>query len=85
MGLTWADEEETNPPAVVVYMIDPFHVTGKSSNKSNLWSFTGLMRAFAEMLPCFSNTLRNNVILQVSDDKDILPYRWMYVCLYPTS
>ena len=53
-------------PAIVVYMIDPFQVSGVSEAKDPLWSLNGLIRAFAEMTAVFSDALKNNVFLQVS-------------------
>ena len=53
-------------PAIVVYMIDPFQVSGVSEAKDPLWSLNGLIRSFAEMTAAFSDALRNNVFLQVS-------------------
>eukprot|EP00795_Rhopilema_esculentum_P015506 gene15506-6767_t len=59
-------------PAIVVYMIDPFQVTGVSSSKEPLWSLNGLIRAFAEMTSSFSDALKNNVFLQVVPLESIL-------------
>ncbi len=52
-------------PAIVVYMIDPFQISGVSDAKQTLWSFYGLLRAFSEMTASFSELLRSNVFLQV--------------------
>lgn len=52
-------------PAIVVYMIDPFQVSGVSEAKDPLWSLNGLIRAFAEMTSMFPDALKNNVFLQV--------------------
>eukprot|EP00794_Sanderia_malayensis_P013792 gene13792-15235_t len=59
-------------PAIVVYMIDPFPITGMSGSKQALWSFNGLLRAFSEMTATFSESLKNNVFLQIVPLESIL-------------
>ena len=59
-------------PAIVVYMIDPFEISGISDSKEKMWSFNGLLRAFAEMTSSFSEALKTNVYLQVSEPRNLL-------------
>lgn len=53
------------PPAVVIYMIDPFTYTAdEESTSSNFWLLS-LMRCYTEMLDNLPENMRNSFILQV--------------------
>lgn len=56
----------TYPPAIVVYIVDPFTYENKDdgSNSSSVWSL-GLLRCFLEMLHVLPPHLRNTVSVQV--------------------
>ena len=69
LGLVHEDSDNgssnSDLPAIVVYMIDPFLPSEVSESKSPMWSLNGLIRAFAEMTSGFSDNLKRNVFLQV--------------------
>ena len=69
LGLVHEDSDNgssnSDLPAIVVYMIDPFLPSEVSESKSPMWSLNGLVRAFAEMTSGFSDNLKSNVFLQV--------------------
>lgn len=77
LGLVHEDHDNgssnSDLPAIVVYMIDPFNVSGVSEAKDPLWSLNGLIRAFGEMTSVFSDALKNNVFLQV-----LIPLCWTF-------
>lgn len=56
----------TYPPAVVVYIIDPFTYENKdeSTNSSNIWTL-GLLRCFLEMVQTLPPHMKNIVSVQV--------------------
>ena len=68
LGLVHEDSDNgssnSDLPAIIVYMIDPF-LSEISGSKSPMWSLNGLIRAFAEMTSGFSDNLKSNVFLQV--------------------
>ena len=52
------------PPAVVVYMIDPFSLGVDNCDMLRLSSL-GLLRCFNQILPHLSDLVRNNIYLQL--------------------
>lgn len=56
----------TYPPAIVVYIVDPFTYEKKEeSSSSNVWTL-GLLRCFLEMIQNLPPNIRNIVSVQVS-------------------
>ena len=58
------DIEGGPPPAVVVYMIDPFSLGVDNCDMLRLSSL-GLLRCFNQILPHLSDLVRNNIYLQL--------------------
>lgn len=56
----------TYPPAIVVYIVDPFNYENndESSGSSSIWTL-GLLRCFLELLNTLPSHLRNTVSVQV--------------------
>jgi hypothetical protein len=56
----------TYPPAIVVYIIDPFTYENKdeSANSSNVWTL-GLLRCFLEMVQTLPPHIKSTVSVQV--------------------
>lgn len=59
----------TYPPAIVVYIIDPFTYEKKDENSSSssLWTL-GLLRCFLEMVQVLPPNIKNIISVQVSQD-----------------
>lgn len=58
----------TYPPAIVVYIVDPFsydEATGPVPTHSSVWTL-GLLRCYLEMLQFLPNHIRNIISVQVS-------------------
>lgn len=56
----------TYPPAIVVYIVDPFSYEKKEEgNSSSVWTL-GLLRCFLEMIQNLPTNIRNIVSVQVS-------------------
>ena len=55
----------TYPPAIVVYIIDPFTYENKdeSTNSSNVWTL-GLLRCFLEMVQTLPPHIKNTVTIK---------------------
>lgn len=60
----------TYPPAIVVYIIDPFTYEKKdeNSNSSSLWTL-GLLRCFLEMVQVLPPNIKNIISVQVRKQK----------------
>jgi len=56
-------EADKSPPAVVVYMIDPF--TSSECPDSTRLASLGLLKCFSQLLPHFKAQLRDNIFLQL--------------------
>lgn len=70
----------TYPPAIVVYIIDPFTYEKKDENSSSssLWTL-GLLRCFLEMVQVLPPTIKNIISVQVSQQKQT-EYPWLWLC-----
>lgn len=66
----------TYPPAIVVYIVDPFSYedadsgTGPVPAQSSVWTL-GLLRCYLEMLQFLPQHVRNSISVQVNDDRYI--------------
>jgi mediator of RNA polymerase II transcription subunit 13 len=58
------EEDEGDPPAVVIYMIDPFSNGVDNCDMLRLSSL-GLLRCFSQILPHLPDNVRNNIHLQL--------------------
>jgi mediator of RNA polymerase II transcription subunit 13 len=58
------DDSEGDPPAVVIYMVDPFSFGVDNCDMLRLCNLA-LMRCFNQILPSLNEPLRNNVFLQI--------------------
>lgn len=54
------------PPAVVIYMVDPFTYTADEESASTNFWLLSLMRCYTEMLDNLPENMRNSFILQVT-------------------
>lgn len=64
-----AADSNAYPPAVVIYMVDPFTYTADEESASTNFWLLSLMRCYTEMLDNLPENMRNSFILQV-----ILPF-----------
>lgn len=64
---TEAESADSNayPPAVVIYMVDPFTYTADEESASTNFWLLSLMRCYTEMLDNLPENMRNSFILQV--------------------
>ena len=60
------DEFNAEPPAIVIYMVDPFSF-GPASDNSDVMRMTtlGLLRSYLQLIPQMGDTLKNNITLQM--------------------
>lgn len=70
----------TYPPAIVVYIIDPFTYEKKDENSSSssLWTL-GLLRCFLEMVQVLPPNIKNIISVQVSQQKQT-EHPWLWLC-----
>ena len=59
-----ADDDDCDPPAVVIYMLDPFTFASDSPDLGRLTTL-GLLRCFHQMLATLSESVQLNVSLQL--------------------
>lgn len=60
-----AADSNAYPPAVVIYMVDPFTYTADEESASTNFWLLSLMRCYTEMLDNLPENMRNSFILQV--------------------
>ena len=66
-------DRPSEPPAIVIYIVDPFTFGPASDSLDNMRLTTlGLIRCFSQMLPNISETLKNNISLQLVSLDSIL-------------
>ena len=67
------DDRVPEPPAIVIYIVDPFSF-GPSSEHLDASRLTtlGLLRCFTQMIPNISDTLKNNISVQMVSLDSIL-------------
>ena len=66
-------ERPPEPPAIVIYIVDPFTFGPASDSLDNMRLTTlGLIRCFSQMLANLSDTLKNNISLQLVSLDSIL-------------
>lgn len=58
------DDEEREPPAVVIYLVEPFTVGSESSEIERL-ACIGLLKCFSSVVQAMPENLRNNMAVQV--------------------
>lgn len=58
------DDEEREPPAVVIYLVEPFTVGSESSDVERL-ACIGLLKCFSSVVQAMPENLRNNMAVQV--------------------
>jgi mediator of RNA polymerase II transcription subunit 13 len=61
-----ADDEEREPPAVVVYLVEPFSLGAETSDVQRL-ACLGLLRCYTTMLTSIPEHVRSNINVQVSN------------------
>ena len=68
-----SDDNEKAPPAIVIYMIDPFSFTAESPDQMRLSSM-GLLRCFSQMMPHLASKaqLKDNIYLQLISLESVL-------------
>ena len=62
------------PPAVVIYMVDPFTYTADEESASTNFWLLSLMRCYTEMLDNLPENMRNSFILQVIPPRSASSY-----------
>uniref|UniRef100_A0A8C0VH24 Mediator of RNA polymerase II transcription subunit 13 n=1 Tax=Cyanistes caeruleus TaxID=156563 RepID=A0A8C0VH24_CYACU len=60
-----AADSNAYPPAVVIYMVDPFTYTADEESASTNFWLLSLMRCYTEMLDNLPENMRNSFILQI--------------------
>lgn len=58
-------DSQAYPPAVVIYMVDPFTYTAEEDSTSGNFWLLSLMRCYTEMLDNLPEHMRNSFILQI--------------------
>ncbi|CAG7730040.1 unnamed protein product [Allacma fusca] len=69
--LETVDEDERDPPALVVYLVEPFGF-GADNKDLHRMANLGLLRCFASMLNFLPDNIKNNITLQVISLEDIM-------------
>lgn len=67
-------DSQAYPPAVVIYMVDPFTYTAEEDSTSGNFWLLSLMRCYTEMLDNLPEHMRNSFILQVTICKFIFTF-----------
>lgn len=70
------DDDDVEPPALVVYLVDPFTIGSDSTDLQRL-SCLSLLRCFTTVLSAIPESIRNNISVQVC-------YMLGMFCEYPT-
>lgn len=65
------DDEAEEPPALVVYLVDPFTIGSDSPDLQRL-ACLGLLRCFASVHSAVPETVRNNISVQLISLESIL-------------
>ena len=63
-SLNEVDEDDSPPPAILVYLVDPFNVGEDHPDMHRLVTL-GLLRCYEHMLEGLPESMQNNVYLQV--------------------
>lgn len=63
-SLNEVDEDDSPPPAILVYLVDPFNVGEDHPDMHRLVTL-GLLRCYEHMLDGLPESMKNNVYLQV--------------------
>ena len=63
-GMESPDDTDIEPPAVVIYMVDPFSFGADNCDMVRL-SNLALLRCFSQMVPSLPEPLKNNIFLQI--------------------
>jgi hypothetical protein len=58
------DDDDAEPPALVVYLVDPFTIGSDSTDLQRL-SCLSLLRCFTTVLSAIPESIRNNISVQV--------------------
>lgn len=58
------DDDDVEPPAVVIYLVDPFTIGSDSADLQRL-SCLSLLRCFTTVLTAVPESIRNNISVQV--------------------
>ena len=77
------EDPDPEPPAVVLYFVDPFTM-GPNSENGDLMRMTtlGLLRCFLQMLPNMGETLKNNISVQLVSPDSILAMSKYVTCMF---
>lgn len=59
------DEEEIEPPAVVVYLVDPFSLGGTEDPDRRRLAIVALLRAYSSAINSMPENIRSNINVQV--------------------
>lgn len=60
------DEEEVEPPAVVVYLIEPFSLGGAEDPDRRRLAILALLRAYSAAVNSMPENIRSNINVQVN-------------------
>ena len=77
-----ADDEDTEPPSIVIYMLDPFSFASDSLDLGRLTTL-GLLRCFHQMLQSLSETTQLNVSLQLVSLDAVLQVSHLIFHIFP--
>lgn len=73
-SLVEAEEDEGPPPAIMVYLVDPFSA-GHDDPALHRLITLGLLRCYKQMLDCLPPQMQANVHVQVTSNRVILDGR----------
>lgn len=59
------DEEEVEPPAVVVYLVEPFSLGGPEDADRRRLAILALLRAYSAAVNSMPESIRSNINVQV--------------------
>lgn len=68
---TGPDEEEIEPPAIVVYFVEPFSLGGTEDPDRRRLAILALLRAYSSAINSMPENMRSNIHVQVITDNQI--------------
>ena len=68
---TGPDEEEIEPPAIVVYFVEPFSLGGTEDPDRRRLAILALLRAYSSAINSMPENMRSNIHVQVINSKHL--------------
>lgn len=66
------DEEETQPPSIVIYLVEPFTMGGSDRPEMQRLACLALLRCFQSVLSVIPDHIRSNISVQIISQESIV-------------